>query len=424
MTTTIHQLITNETHRLSTTQTHKTIHTGLEGFVDFLSSGQWVDEKKYGIAWRKRKMPTPDTTGQHFVQQLTDAGILIRAAKPESTSVRMSAEAVIGWREYRNLSMQALDQGCPRFFDDVIEDDMWDQAPLRRVQMITVTPGEHMDADYVVGLLHSYGAWTQPDENGIIRATCLWGQPLVSELKQTGMIRNVRTTDTWRREVVDIPREALEQMIRFYLTFMKGVFKNHQKTIIEKIGKDSYESQIFYWLMQAIRRYDNKVGVPFGAYIAGQAAWWVNDLNRIGLDHQTAPMQLNAQKAYKVEGTLEEKAATLGVSQKRLNESITVSQRIFAIQHGISLDTARDENSPLHERITTSTTGAASEDVEQVSQLHRRIAQAAIHTSNPNGAIVNIVRFLNGGTINKWGEEIINHLKNDSELRKTVRNNQ
>lgn len=392
---------------------------GSGDFVDYLSNGQWVDEKKYGPQWRKltEAKSRRDRDGKILVSELCDIGALVVSGN--GSSVRMVSDAVIGWRTARSLKLSSDDQSCPRFFGGVLEDDIWPSAPLRTVSMITLSTNPESDPDMAREVASMYGGRIMDDGGvgNIVRIMCASSRPLITFMKGKGLTKTIRSTEVHRRELVDIPEDVLSDMIRFYLVFTKSIIKGKMSVILANIPREEIESQLYIWICDGIRRFDEKASVPFGAYLADRVKRWAFDLSRSHLDSPTAAQQSIAQKAQKIEGTLGDKAKALGVSVGKLEESLQTSRRIYSMGNGaLRLDAESDDSTTLHERVAVAHTDSSESD------LHRQIIIEALKCSDPDLSLTEVVKhFWDGEELGEHGAELITRMKMDEgNLRRFV----
>ncbi len=384
-------------------------------FIDYLSTGQWVDEKKYGPQWRKHTNARSrrDRDGHALVNELKELGALILS--PNGNSVRMVSDAVIGWRRSRSLSLYPNDQSCPRFFGGILEDDIWPSAPLRTVSMVTLSTHPERSPEEVHDVALSYGGYIVNDGGvgNIVRIMCASSRPLIGFLKGLGLSKTIRSTEVHRRELVDIDDEVLSDMVRFYLVFTKSIIKGKMSIILGNIPREEIESQLYVWIVDGIRRFDEKASVPFGAYLADRVKRWAFDLSRAHLDSPTAAQQSIAQKSQKIEGTIDKKAEELGVSVERLSESLQTSRRIYAMGSGaLRLDAENDDSTSLHERVAV----PLRDSVSSESELHRQIVIEALKCSDPDLSLIELVKhFWDGAELGEHGAELIEKMKKDED---------
>lgn len=398
------------------------VNPNLKTFVDFLSAGQWVDPKKFGPQWRRLGCATPsDKDGSEFISRAVESGALIKSE--HGSSVRMVADAVIGWRRFRGLTLSHVDQSCPRFFGGVLEDDIWMSSPLRTVSMVTLTCNQSHESKDIREIALPYGGLVLDDggSGNIIRIMCASSRPLISLIKDKKMTKTIRSTEVRRRELVDIPECILEDMVSFYLVFTKSIIKGKLSLVLANIPREFIESQLYVWICDGIRRFDESAAVPFGAYLADRVKRWAYDLARSDLDSATAAQQNLAQKAQRIEGDLSEKADALGVSEEKLSSAMGTSRRIYAMGRGaLRLDSDSDDLSPLHDRI--SAPHDDDDENSRISMFHRVILQEALRCSDPDASLVEVLNFFWGeeGRIGDSGMELIARMREDEGMKRFV----
>lgn len=414
-----------ETERVLSLMRARTHSEGEELFLDYLSTGQWVDTKKYGPQWRRLKCASDaDVDGTEFLHGLVEDGILLSIPRENGRmSTRMTASAVIAWRTRRNLTLSPVDQTCPRFFGGVLEDDIWVTSPLRTVSMVTLTCSPSSTSEEIRRIALPYGGLVLDDGGGgdIIRIMCASSRPLISTIKSMNATKTVRNTEVRRRETVDIDDAVLADLVGFYLVFTKSIIKGRLSTILSSISRDDIESQLFTWIIDAIRRFDGEAGTPFGAYLAERVKMWAHDLKRVGMDSATATQQTLAQKAKSIEGTVADKAQALGVSESKLEAAMGTSRRVFSMGKGaVRLDADTDELSSLHDRVS-----APHDDteLERISTIHRGIVEAALKCAHPDDALLNVLNSLlwdEGESVDENGKELLGIMRGNEKLRRFV----
>lgn len=258
--------------------------------LDILSNGQWVDEKKLTSLTKKVK----DLDLHAELDELLSAGVLTQSRN----SVRMNGEDVMSWRKMRGLTLRAVDVTCPRFFGGIIEDELFASAPLRRVSMVTIGGNNDANMDELREVGFRHGAWSlnSIDEQAVVRFfTGMNPEPLLQELKEKGY--RYTYTETLRREIVDIPEESVKELSEFYLDFIYVSVKNQMSTIRMFTENTEISSLIWVWVLEAIRRYNEKSGVPFGSYLLNQARHWVYDLPKRSYDSKAVNAMARLAKA-------------------------------------------------------------------------------------------------------------------------------
>src|SRR4029078_12517017 len=73
--------------------------------------------------------------------------------------------------------------------------------------------------------------------------------------------------------------------------------KNMSSVLLHIPEYDDVQQQLAVWILEAIVRYDDTKGVPFGAWLSTALSKWVHDLNRSSFGRTVADAELKQHRA-------------------------------------------------------------------------------------------------------------------------------
>ena len=110
-----------------------------------------------------------------------------------------------------------------------------------------------------------------------------------SDLRIIGKVKN--------RDLRDLPKAFLDELVVYYQPFLSKRMRKSMSTISKFIPdyKDQ-QQQMFEWVLTAIREYDERLNVPFGAFLLTRTYCRVHDMTRGSLGRTMADHQNNQSK--------------------------------------------------------------------------------------------------------------------------------
>lgn len=317
----------------------------LSSLLTDMSDAQWHTTQK--ITQRNAKNYGDKDDLKNEVLRLVNEGVLIAGA---NNSYRMPRDYAVEWRKKNNLSLDyKKDNTAPRIFGGILEDDVWESAPLRDVDTVYFRATEDV-LDSVKPLVGHRGQVFY-DVDGIIRIYCLNADEILQELKalaenNVGLdISGIRITkNTKRREITDLPPKFLNDFCEFYGR-MSHIFLRKAMTSVSKYipEPDDVQQQIYFWVLEAITKYNDKTSTPFAAFLHYSIGRWVYDLSRKSFGRAVADSELQLNRTLeKIRGANEESpsieriAEILDETPDKIRKRITSVNSANSIKHTIS----------------------------------------------------------------------------------------
>ncbi|MEP7192255.1 MAG: flagellar biosynthesis protein FliA [Actinomycetota bacterium] len=197
----------------------------------------------------------------------------------------------------------------PVIFGGVLEADGWARAPLRTFDLVHFRLNrplpidelrEHLDIslDDTVSLTLDtddlYRAFVSPGKGplaaGLISRWCEERSYLTTGLR-TDLNRR-------RRNISDLDRQYLADLMTHYQGYgMRRLQKNMSSVLLHIPEYDDVQQQLAVWILEAIVRFDDTKGVPFGAWLSTALSKWVHDLNRSSFGRTVADAELKQHRA-------------------------------------------------------------------------------------------------------------------------------
>jgi DNA-directed RNA polymerase specialized sigma subunit len=315
--------------------------------LDDMSDGQWHTFTKITQRNQRNFATTEELRG--VVNKLADRETFISGS---NDSFRMTRNALESWREERNLSMSnAKDMKAPRFFGGILEDDGWEKAPLRSIDVVHfhATGDAIQQVQKVIGL----HGMTSYDFDGLVRVFSLDGTKAYEILKEWSKEEGVDISgiridhNVKRRELCDLPSQYLSDMCKFYGNFSHALLRRSMSSVRKHIiEQDDIQQQIYLWVMDAIQRYDAETSIPFAAYLSTSLNRWVHDLNRKSFGRAVADNELRIARAVNAFQEDHKRKPTLEEIAHELDESVDkVRKKMFGVSNVNGLRGATTINS-------------------------------------------------------------------------------
>jgi hypothetical protein len=334
--------------------------------------------------------------------------ILVRRGRVEVEGdlVRLSATALVQWREATGSTPPADPPGIPQIdelpgdvrdvssvatqghpvevpqtavrarvrkpviFGGVLEADGWAQAPLRTFDLVhfrvnRVLPladlRSHLNAALADSSTDTFSLAMDTDE--LYRAFVTPGDgPRAAELITTWCLDHdyrtmgLRTDpDRRRRNIRDLDRDFLDDLMAHYQGYgMRRLQKNMSSVLLHIPEYDDVQQQLAVWILEAIVRYDDTKGVPFGAWLSTALSKWVHDLNRSSFGRTVADAELKQHRAVAAftatehrHPTEKEFAGLVGTSVTALRRSRQSVSVVNSLRACLSIDSGGLDDSEL-----------------------------------------------------------------------------
>lgn len=267
-----------------------------------IADGMWWSLEK----WAKHSKVSKETLQKWILEHLS-TGELIQS-ETGARSYRFPLESIKNW--YRDHGYP-LDTRLveflfpPRIWDDIAEIDGFAMAPLRETGTVKFACSANVAVEVKKALKGV--ARVREEKPGVYRAFSLsssYAKSIVTRVfakydpaEHSGTHSRMIV---WRRELADFPPDFAVELISFYQSFAMTLVKGLMETIkIYLPDREDQISQITYWVISAIERFDEKASVPFSGYLNTVLMRWPYDLTYDYLGKDLADFQRSRSKALK-----------------------------------------------------------------------------------------------------------------------------
>lgn len=301
-----------------------------------IHDGQWYLFNK----WKTRAKVKADELQKYIDEKVKD-NTLIVAESERGTSYRVSGDTILKWyskQEGIDIEDNIVPrQYPPRLHNNKTETELFIECERRRVGTVTFFAFDNDILNRVKRVLDGV-AKIRTDKNGASRAYGLSYKYIKNLLCRHFSKEEINKMElkTRRgllvRELSDLEDSFLEYLSEFYLKYSDNAIKGSMSTIEIYIkGKDELESQIYEWLLLAIKKYDETKNIPFSGYLTNVLRHWPYDLPDLHLGKDLSSFQRQKSKAIntlkKEKGdditenlNLKEVADIMGISLKKFLE--------------------------------------------------------------------------------------------------------
>lgn len=287
-----------------------------------LSDGQWYDVKKLK---RFTGASTEQVRQQLDLLMHTEDGLRF---SPKGQSYRMSCSRLLSWRKANHLEpdRQIIPSILyPRIITTAdgrryTEPEVFETVPLHRFGQVRFTPSSDHAMRLITGSLYMLGRFSQDDQPGKWRLTCLSADVGKRELERLNNSSGERLfTDEGKpsiyntgrqRDINEFKPELINPIIRFYQTFRTASSGESRPAILQAAsyktlrlylddGEGSVISQLNKWIITAIQHYDEQSGTPFAAYLNMIVNRRVNDIPGMVIGRSLSKFQNRKARAIK-----------------------------------------------------------------------------------------------------------------------------
>jgi hypothetical protein len=281
--------------------------------LDDLADGQWhpIDKIRKNVGGKLRvldsraKVPTREELIARLDEFVADG--LLRAGTGKTPSYRFNTDKLETWRT-TSTTLDVEDKKYkPRYFGRILEDDGWELAPLRTLDLIHFRPTGTLTKRDLLALTQLGYDDIQIDEEGLFRIFT----PAEQGEHYYAIIKNAETTNPeWgisgvrleknlkRRYLKDLPTGFLRDLCKYYGEFTQILLLKSMSSVRKHITeKDDIQQQIYIWVIEAVERYDATTSIPFGAYLGDALKKWVHNLNRKANGRGIADLELKYNRA-------------------------------------------------------------------------------------------------------------------------------
>jgi len=332
--------------------------------LDELADGQWhpIGKIRANLNKLSAKTPiTPKPTKETLLvrlDQMVEDGTL-RAGN--NSSYRFKTSNLETWRVISETLDLNDKRHQPRYFGRVLEDDGWEQAPLKTYDLVHFRVNGDLSKREVMDLTEE-PAHLVIIEDGLYRVFTTRGDEvyqLISDAKQSRpewgvsgirLERNLK-----RRDLDDLPRGFLNDLCRYYGEFTKVLLRSKMSSIHKHISEtDDIQQQIYVWVIDAVQRYDATTSIPFGAYLGKSLENWVFNLNRKAFGRSVADMELKHARAvakfmtdFERIPSDEELAVLLETTVENVRRDAQLISTVVALRNQGALYTQEDTELPV-----------------------------------------------------------------------------
>lgn len=367
-----------------------------------VADGMWWSIEK----WAKHAKVSKDTL-QDWIYEHMATGELLQS-ETGARSYRFPLESIKNW--YRShgypLDTRLIESLFPpRIWGGLTEIEGFDKAPLREVGTVKFSCSPTV-ADEVKKALRGI-ARVREERPGEYRAFALSSSYVKGVI--TKVFSKYSPSETggthsrmivWRRELVDLPADYAVGLVSFYQKFALTLAKSTMATI--KIYLPDYEdqvSQITYWVISSIERFDEKSSVPFSGYLNAVLLRKPYDLTYEHLGKDLADFQRDKSKAVKRLQKERGVESDTTFTHSDLSEAMGLSSRDFSdleSKHRVWLGSKKatsltwDQSSDeklVKDNVTSGfESGSAPTDLALAHRLSMSVVQAAIETAKYDDA--------------------------------------
>lgn len=272
--------------------------------LDNLADGQWHPLTKIVTQVTGSGSGTKLTkrTIQTTLKGLAKRNVLLEGA---NDSYRFITDELELWRVMSPTLDRNNVQMKPRYFGGILEDDGWCYAPLQECHLVHFKASGKLTKTKIAELVNEDPSVVFLNEDGLFKiysATRTATYDRVKVLKEEHpeyMISGIRLESNLRRRNIHaLPKRYLDDMCRHYGQFAKVLLRGQMSSIKKHLpDEDDAQQQIYLWVIEAIKRYDDSTSIPFAAFLGTNIRKWVYDLNRKAYGRSIADKELKHARA-------------------------------------------------------------------------------------------------------------------------------
>lgn len=254
----------------------------------------------------------------------------------------------------------------PAMFGGVLEADGWAKAPLRTFDLVhfrlshplplrelrehlTTSVGDTVSLSLDTDDL--YRAFVSPG-NGPLTAERITDWCQDHGYRTTGLRTDLNRR---RRDLSDLDPQYVADLMAHYQGYgMRRLQKNMSSVLLHLPEYDDVKQQLAVWIMEAMIRFDDTKGVPFGAWLSAALSKWVHDLNRSSYGRTVADAELSQHRAVAQFSATEhrhptetELAGLVGTSLTALRRSRQSVSVVNGLRACLSIDSGGLDDSEL-----------------------------------------------------------------------------
>ena len=298
-----------------------------------IADGMWWPVEK----WAKHAKVPKETLQKWIIDHLA-SGELVQS-ETGARSYRFPLESIKNWYSRHGYPIETrLVEFLfpPRIWGGLAEIDGFDLAPLRETGTVKFSCSAEV-AEHVKRELKGV-ARVREEKPGVYRAyslSSMYVKGIIAKVFSKYDAANTGGTHSRmivrRRELVDLPPEFAVGLISFYQRFAVTLAKGAMETIkIYLPDPEDQRSQITYWVIGAIERFDEKSSVPFSGYLNAVLIRWPYDLTYDYLGKDLADFQRERSRALKRLQKESGNRENVVFSHEDLSQAMDLSPREFA----------------------------------------------------------------------------------------------
>jgi DNA-directed RNA polymerase specialized sigma subunit len=220
-------------------------------------------------------------------------------------SYRFVSSQLEMWRLISPTLDHTSQQMTPRYFGGILEDDGWAAAPLKECHLVHFKASSNLTKAKIAALTNEPSNMININEDGLYKIYSSNKDVTYNRVKELKIehpeynISGIRLeADLRRRHLDDLPSQYLSDMCKHYGQFAKVLLRAQISSIKKHLPEeDDAQQQIYLWVIEAIKRYDDATCIPFAAYLGTSIRKWVYDLNRKAYGRSIADKELRHSRA-------------------------------------------------------------------------------------------------------------------------------
>lgn len=288
--------------------------------------------------------------------------IIVSPRKNGENVAKMPAEYSKVWiqKKKERRSVQGIiveqDHGNVAYYAGIPEWEGWAYAPLVSRDVVHVRPSITIP---LTKLKNAFPGWDVSESpEGLITISAISGAPVkevVSEWFRIHDIPNEGVRDAKavkRRELSDLPKKFLEELIRHNVPFARGIIAAKSGTAMQKLvgDRDDIDGYVAQWVLELVTSFDPSKKAPFGTWVANQMKRKVHDLNRSAYGRTATDIEIKFSRAIqKLEEELgrtpsnEEIQKYLKLSSKEMREKLSLLNNLSNLRSMGTIETGPDQ---------------------------------------------------------------------------------
>ena len=304
--------------------------------LDNLADGQW---HQIGKIWtnfkstaKKHNSSIQQADMVEILQTLVKKNILMSGT---NQSYRFVSSELEMWRLISPTLDLTSQQMSPRYFGGILEDDGWAYAPLKECHLVHFKATSNLTKAKLAALTNEPSNMININEDGLYKIYSSNKDVTYNRVKELKNeypeyhISGIRLeADLRRRHLDDLPSQYLSDLCKHYGQFAKVLLRAQISSVKKHLpDEDDAQQQIYLWVIEAIKRYDDATCIPFAAYLGTSIRKWVYDLNRKAYGRSIADKELRHSRAINEfrakeerNPTNEELATILGLSMEEMGK--------------------------------------------------------------------------------------------------------